>query len=103
MATGFSIAPLRWLGLISYGLYLYHWPIVVLLDRPRVDWAPVPLFGGDRFVLCSDGFHGYVESMDEMRYFLDLEVEDAVLESIRFANAKGGKDNITTLLVELQE
>jgi serine/threonine protein phosphatase PrpC len=36
-----------------------------------------------------------------MRYFLDLEVEDAVLESIRFANAKGGKDNITTLLVEL--
>jgi peptidoglycan/LPS O-acetylase OafA/YrhL len=40
-----SIAPLRWLGFISYGLYLYHWPVVVLLDVPRVDLAPVPLFG----------------------------------------------------------
>jgi peptidoglycan/LPS O-acetylase OafA/YrhL len=44
VATFFSFAPLRWLGLISYGLYLYHWPIVVLLDRPRVAWDPVPLF-----------------------------------------------------------
>ncbi len=70
-------------------------------DYVEVDTMPVPLFASDRLVLCSDGFHGYVESMEEMRYFLDLEVEDAVLESIRFANAKGGKDNITTLLVEL--
>ncbi|MCB0960996.1 MAG: acyltransferase family protein [Acidimicrobiales bacterium] len=44
-ARALSFAPLRWLGLISYGLYLYHWPVVVLLDLPRVDWAPVPLFG----------------------------------------------------------
>lgn len=44
VATTLSFAPLRWLGLVSYGLYLYHWPVVVLLDRPRVDWAPVPLF-----------------------------------------------------------
>ena len=48
-------------------------------------------------------FHGYVESYDEMNYFLDMEVEDAVLEAIRFANAKGGKDNITSLMVELGE
>jgi serine/threonine protein phosphatase PrpC len=72
-------------------------------DYVEVDTMPVPLFSGDRFVLCSDGFHSYVESLDEMQYFLDLEVEDAVLESIRFANAKGGKDNITTLLVELAQ
>ncbi len=44
LATFLSAAPLRGLGLISYGLYLYHWPIVVLLSPPRIDWAPVPLF-----------------------------------------------------------
>lgn len=35
----FSLSPLRWTGKISYGLYLYHWPIymglVFGIDRPR--------------------------------------------------------------------
>ena len=44
VSTVFSVSPLRSLGLISYGLYLYHWPIVVLLSPPRVHLAPVPLF-----------------------------------------------------------
>ncbi|MCB0964095.1 MAG: hypothetical protein KDA98_12480, partial [Acidimicrobiales bacterium] len=44
VAAALSWRPLRGLGLISYGLYLYHWPVVVLLSFPRVDWAPVPLF-----------------------------------------------------------
>jgi peptidoglycan/LPS O-acetylase OafA/YrhL len=35
---------LRWAGLISYGLYLYHWPVFLVLDDSRVGWAPWPLF-----------------------------------------------------------
>jgi peptidoglycan/LPS O-acetylase OafA/YrhL len=39
-----SFAPLRWLGLISYGLYLWHWPVDVVLDADRVGLTGWPLF-----------------------------------------------------------
>ena len=35
LGTILSLAPLRWLGLISYGVYLYHWPIFLVLDQGR--------------------------------------------------------------------
>ncbi len=41
-----SIAPLRLLGVISYGVYLYHWPIFLLLDAKRagIEGHPKVLF-----------------------------------------------------------
>ncbi|MCU1452088.1 MAG: putative acyltransferase [Acidimicrobiales bacterium] len=35
VSKALTFAPLRWLGLISYGVYLYHWPIYLYLTEHR--------------------------------------------------------------------
>ena len=43
-ARGLSVRPVRYLGAISYGLYLWHWPVFVVLDNARTGLAGWPLF-----------------------------------------------------------
>jgi protein phosphatase len=70
-------------------------------DYVEVDTLPIPLFVGDRVMLCSDGLHGYLNSPEDIGSIFAHDVQEAVLTAIRMANERGGSDNITALLVEL--
>ncbi|MBI2704165.1 MAG: acyltransferase [Actinobacteria bacterium] len=45
VGAALSWRPLCWVGLVSYGLYLWHWPIFVFADEARVPLAGLALLG----------------------------------------------------------
>ncbi len=66
----------------------------------QVDTRCIPLVSGARFLLCSDGLHGYLKD-DDIAPIVGLGGTRAVERFIDLANARGGKDNITAVLLEL--
>ncbi len=66
----------------------------------QVDTGLVPLSPGDRLLLCSDGLHGYLRQAD-IAPIVALGGDKAVSRFIELANERGGKDNITAVLVEI--
>jgi protein phosphatase len=69
-------------------------------DYVEVDTSVVPIERGDRLLLCSDGLHGYLD-LDEVAMIAGLGGEEAVDRFIDIANSRGGRDNITAVLVEV--
>jgi peptidoglycan/LPS O-acetylase OafA/YrhL len=39
-----ELAPVRWLGTISYGVYLWYWPVLLVMTPARIHWSVYPLF-----------------------------------------------------------
>ena len=69
-------------------------------DYVQVDTGLVKLKPADKFLLCSDGLHGYLRESD-IAPIANLGGEAAVKKFIDLANERGGKDNITAILVEI--
>jgi serine/threonine protein phosphatase PrpC/CRP-like cAMP-binding protein len=76
---------------------------VGVYERVEVDTLVVELIAGDTLVLASDGLHGYLETPEELAAPLALEGDAGVKALIELANARGGKDNITTVVVKVGE
>jgi len=69
-------------------------------DYVQVDTQFFQVEPGDVFMLCSDGLHGYVEAA-EIAEVIALGPEAAVTEFVNTANLRGGRDNITTIVVKV--
>ncbi len=75
---------------------------VGVYERVEVDTLMLELLPGDQFLLASDGLHGYINHNAELEpYFEDEDGEKASRELIELANKKGGKDNITSVLIRV--
>ncbi len=76
---------------------------VGVYERVEVDTLVLELIAGDMLVLASDGLHGYLESPEELRAPLALEGDAITKALVTLANDRGGKDNITTIVVKVGE
>jgi serine/threonine protein phosphatase PrpC/CRP-like cAMP-binding protein len=74
---------------------------VGVYEHTEPDSLVLDLVSGDRLLLCSDGLSGYFEkNVDGLNELLSGDDLDGVTTSlISAANAEGGKDNITTIVI----
>ena len=69
-------------------------------DYVQVDTSVWEASLGDAYMLCSDGLHGYLKP-EEIPDMMAEGGHFAVEKFIQLANARGGKDNITAVVVEV--
>ncbi|WP_437574992.1 Stp1/IreP family PP2C-type Ser/Thr phosphatase [Sorangium sp. So ce887] len=75
---------------------------VGVYERVEVDTLTIEVLPGDQFLLASDGLHGYIAHTAELEPFFEEENGEVAANGlIDLANRKGGKDNITAVLVRL--
>ena len=71
-------------------------------DYVEVDTLDLPAEPGDRFLLCSDGLHGYLQD-GELDRLLEGERDDVAQQLVDLANDRGGRDNITVLVCDVED
>jgi protein phosphatase len=68
-------------------------------DYVEVDTMVIDVAPGDRYLLCSDGLHGYLNDGELERILIEDTIEGAPQRFIELANMRGGKDNVTVVVV----
>jgi PPM family protein phosphatase len=70
-------------------------------ESVQVESLHFELMPGDVFLLCSDGLSDYLHSGQEFLDRAGKDPEQAAAELVDFANAAGGKDNISAVVVRI--
>jgi len=70
----------------------------------QIDTLSFEVFSGDRFLLCSDGLSEYVPDLHWLATSLAAkDVGEIPASLVAFANQAGGHDNITAVVVEVDD
>jgi serine/threonine protein phosphatase PrpC len=67
----------------------------------EVDTFDFDILPGDRFLLCSDGMYVYLDDATLPGMLSDGDVKDVPRKLIEVANAGGGHDNITSIVIRV--
>jgi serine/threonine protein phosphatase PrpC/CRP-like cAMP-binding protein len=69
------------------------------VETDTLDFEVLP---GDHFLLCSDGLHAYLKDNDVPEILSADDIADAPKTLVALANAGGGHDNITAVVVRVE-
>ncbi len=73
-------------------------------ERVRLELYGLPLRQGDRLLLCSDGLSGVIEEAELYAVMAGQPDPDvAVRQLIDLSNAEGGPDNITAIVIDIEQ
>ena len=65
----------------------------------QIDVDKVTLYDGDYILICSDGLSSYVDESEIAKIISETPFEEIPDTLIKAANEKGGRDNITAVIV----
>ena len=71
--------------------------------KPDIFKINFPVKKGDRFLLCSDGLYDLVPDNEICRLLAQPSLRTAASSLVEMAKKQGGYDNITVVIVEINE
>lgn len=72
---------------------------VGIQESVQVDTLLTDILPGDLFLLCSDGLHGYFRDAEVQKLLATVSPEALPRTLVDLANERGGRDNITVVVV----
>ena len=73
------------------------------LDELSPDIQAVQSRTGDRWLLCTDGLTGHVSDAEILNVTADVPPSEACRRLVELACARGGRDNVTVLIVDITD